>query len=214
MVEDAPVVIAGAGPAGLTAAYQLTNGGSTRWSSRPTTWSVGSAVPSSATAGASTSAVTGSSPRSTPVEEFWHEILPDGDFLLRPRMSRIFYEGKFYDYPIKATNALRNLGVGGLPLRPLLPVGPDPSAQGPVQLRGLVGGPLRLAPLPHLLQDLHREGVGGHGVARCRPTGRRSGSRISICGKAVIERRCCPGASRRRSPASSRSSSTRSSARA
>ena len=44
------------------------------------------------------------------VEQFWHEVLPD-DFMTRPRMSRIFYEGKFYDYPLKATNALRNLGV-------------------------------------------------------------------------------------------------------
>jgi protoporphyrinogen oxidase len=26
-------------------------------------------------------------------------------------MSRIYYEGKFYDYPLKAFNALRNLGV-------------------------------------------------------------------------------------------------------
>ena len=45
------------------------------------------------------------------VEALWHEILPDGDFLLRPRMSRIFYQGKYYDYPLKAMNALRNLGL-------------------------------------------------------------------------------------------------------
>jgi protoporphyrinogen oxidase len=45
------------------------------------------------------------------VETLWHEILPEGDFLLRPRMSRIFYNGKYYDYPLKATNALRNLGL-------------------------------------------------------------------------------------------------------
>jgi len=45
------------------------------------------------------------------VEHLWHEILPDEDFLLRPRMSRIFYKGKYYDYPLKATNALRNLGL-------------------------------------------------------------------------------------------------------
>src|SRR3954462_7827863 len=44
------------------------------------------------------------------VEELWHEILPDEDFLLRPRMSRIFYRGEYYDYPIKAMNALKNLG--------------------------------------------------------------------------------------------------------
>ena len=31
--------------------------------------------------------------------------------MLRPRMSRIYYEGKFYDYPLKAMNALRNLGL-------------------------------------------------------------------------------------------------------
>lgn len=44
------------------------------------------------------------------VEDLWHEILPDEEFLMRPRKSRIFYEGKYYDYPLKAANALRNLG--------------------------------------------------------------------------------------------------------
>jgi protoporphyrinogen oxidase len=46
-----------------------------------------------------------------PVEAFWHEVLPPEDFLVRPRMSRIFYDGKFYDYPIKLGNALSNLGL-------------------------------------------------------------------------------------------------------
>ena len=46
-----------------------------------------------------------------PVEDLWHEILPDDDFLLRPRMSRIYYDGKFFDYPLKAANVLRNLGL-------------------------------------------------------------------------------------------------------
>src|SRR4051794_5147410 len=32
------------------------------------------------------------------VEALWHEILPDEDFLLRPRMSRIYYDGKYFDY--------------------------------------------------------------------------------------------------------------------
>jgi protoporphyrinogen oxidase len=45
------------------------------------------------------------------VEALWHEILPEGEFLLRPRMSRIFYNGKFFDYPLKAGNALGNLGI-------------------------------------------------------------------------------------------------------
>jgi protoporphyrinogen oxidase len=44
------------------------------------------------------------------VQALWEEILGDA-FLLRPRMSRIYYGGKFYDYPLKASNALRNLGL-------------------------------------------------------------------------------------------------------
>jgi len=30
---------------------------------------------------------------------------------VRPRMSRIYYDGKFYDYPLRASNALANLGI-------------------------------------------------------------------------------------------------------
>ncbi|MFP5321243.1 MAG: NAD(P)/FAD-dependent oxidoreductase, partial [Acidimicrobiia bacterium] len=45
------------------------------------------------------------------VEALWHEILPDEDFMQRPRSSRIYYQGKFYDYPINVVNALKNLGV-------------------------------------------------------------------------------------------------------
>jgi len=45
------------------------------------------------------------------VVALWNEILPD-DFLDRPRLSRIYYAGKFYAYPLKAFEALRNLGLG------------------------------------------------------------------------------------------------------
>jgi protoporphyrinogen oxidase len=45
------------------------------------------------------------------VEEWWHEVLGDDEFLSRPRMSRIFYRGKLFDYPIKPMNALRGLGI-------------------------------------------------------------------------------------------------------
>ena len=44
------------------------------------------------------------------VVDLWHEILPD-DFIARPRLSRIFYGGKFYSYPLSAFEALRNLGI-------------------------------------------------------------------------------------------------------
>ena len=45
------------------------------------------------------------------VEDLWHEILADEDFLMRPRKSRIFYNGKYFDYPLKAGNVLKNLGI-------------------------------------------------------------------------------------------------------
>jgi protoporphyrinogen oxidase len=45
------------------------------------------------------------------VEDFWHEILPGEELMVRPRLSRIYYQGKYYDYPLKPFNALRNLGL-------------------------------------------------------------------------------------------------------
>lgn len=48
--------------------------------------------------------------KSQAVVDLWNEILPH-DFIQRPRMSRIYYEGKFYSYPLRAFEALRNLGL-------------------------------------------------------------------------------------------------------
>src|SRR5436309_2046810 len=104
------VVVVGAGPAGLTAAYQL--------GKRNQTCVV---LESDDVVGGISRTVERDGWRFDigghrfftkvqPVEDLWHEILPDGDFLLRPRMSRIFYKGKFFDYPLKAKNALFNLG--------------------------------------------------------------------------------------------------------
>ena len=44
------------------------------------------------------------------VRRFWDEVLPDDEFPLRPRRSRILYRGRFYDYPLRPLGALRNLG--------------------------------------------------------------------------------------------------------
>ena len=109
-LDQAPVVIIGAGPAGLTAAYQLSKAGH-----RPLVVEADDIV------GGISRTVERDGWRFDigghrfftkvqPVEDLWHEILPDEDFLLRPRMSRIFYNGKYYDYPLKAGNALKNLG--------------------------------------------------------------------------------------------------------
>jgi protoporphyrinogen oxidase len=109
--EVGDIVIIGAGPAGLTAAYELAK--------RRITATVLEA--DSVVGGISRTAerdgwrfdIGGHRffTKVEAVERLWHEILPPEDFLLRPRMSRIYYEGKFYDYPLKASNALRNLGL-------------------------------------------------------------------------------------------------------
>jgi protoporphyrinogen oxidase len=44
-----------------------------------------------------------------PVEELWEELLGD-EFIDVPRLSRIHYGGKYFDYPLKAGNALAGLG--------------------------------------------------------------------------------------------------------
>jgi protoporphyrinogen oxidase len=109
--DTAPVVVIGAGPAGLTAAYQLVKAG------RDVT-----VLESDDVVGGISRTVEKDGWRFDigghrfftkvqAVEDLWHEILPDEDFLLRPRMSRIYYDGKFFDYPLRAFNALKNLGV-------------------------------------------------------------------------------------------------------
>jgi protoporphyrinogen oxidase len=110
-VSDQPeVVIIGAGPAGLTAAYMLTKRG------------VASTVleADDVVGGISRTAVRDGwrfdigghrfFTKVQPVEDLWFEILGPDDFLQRPRISRIHYRGKLYDYPIKPLNALKNLG--------------------------------------------------------------------------------------------------------
>jgi protoporphyrinogen oxidase len=105
------VVVVGAGPAGLTAAYELVRRGR-----QPLVVEADDVV------GGISRTVERDGWRFdigghrfftkvAPVEAFWHEILPDEDFMLRPRKSRIYYQGKFYDYPLRAMNALTNLGV-------------------------------------------------------------------------------------------------------
>jgi len=108
--DDPQVVIIGAGPAGLTAAYELGKKGLTA-----------TVLEADDTVGGISRTVERDGWRFDigghrfftkvqPVEDLWHEILPDEDFLQRPRMSRIFYNGKYFDYPIKPMNALRGLG--------------------------------------------------------------------------------------------------------
>ncbi len=103
------VVVIGAGPAGLTAAYELTKRGIE-------------------TAVLEKDAIVGGLARtetykgyhfdmgghrfftkSKQVKEMWRDVLAE-DFLRRPRLSRIYYKKKFFNYPLKPLNALMGLG--------------------------------------------------------------------------------------------------------
>src|SRR5258705_9337963 len=47
--------------------------------------------------------------KSREVEALWDEIMGD-EFLLRPRMSRIYWNRKFLDYPLKGPDVIKKLG--------------------------------------------------------------------------------------------------------
>src|SRR3954471_10412821 len=105
------VAIIGAGPAGLTAAYQLTKLG----------YSVTVIEKDPVYVCGISRTVEHEGFRfdigghrfffnSKRVVDLWNVYLLD-DFIERPRMSRIYYGGKFYSYPLRAFEALMNLGV-------------------------------------------------------------------------------------------------------
>jgi len=110
VTRDSSVVIIGGGPAGLTAAYELSKHG----------------VPAVVL---EADKVVGGIARTVnyknylfdigghrfftkwnEVEQIWNEILGD-KFLKRPRLSRIYYRNKFFYYPLRPANALFGLGL-------------------------------------------------------------------------------------------------------
>ena len=111
MTDPGQVVIIGAGPAGLTAAYELGKRGG-----HATVLEADDVV-----GGISRTVVADGYrfdigghrffTKVPEVEALWHEILPDEDFMQRPRSSRIYYQGKFFDYPLKPVKAMRTLGI-------------------------------------------------------------------------------------------------------
>jgi len=107
---DKKVIVIGAGPAGLTAAYQLSKAG----------------VPSVVL---EKDRVVGGLCRTVNykgflfdigghrfftkvkvVEDLWREILGEADFVPRRRLSRIHYNGRLFYYPLRFWNALFGLG--------------------------------------------------------------------------------------------------------
>ena len=47
--------------------------------------------------------------KSAEVERLWHEVMRE-ELLVRPRQSRIYWNGRFLDYPLRAGNVVRQLG--------------------------------------------------------------------------------------------------------
>ena len=108
---DVDVAIIGAGPAGLTAGYLLSKQGLKVAIIEKDTRYVGGISRTVEHEGYRFD-IGGHRffSKSQQVVDLWNEILPD-DFIQRPRMSRIYYEGKFYSYPLRAFEALSNLGI-------------------------------------------------------------------------------------------------------
>jgi protoporphyrinogen oxidase len=108
--ERPHVVIMGAGPAGLTAAYELMK--------HDVPITVVEKDPEQVGGLARTVVHKGYRfdigghrffSKNKEVEDLWTEILGP-EMLTRDRLSRIYYRGRFFAYPIKAANALWNLG--------------------------------------------------------------------------------------------------------
>src|SRR5512147_735062 len=102
------VVVIGGGPAGMTAAYELIKAGI-----KPIVLELGSRVGGIAR----TEVFDGYRmdigghrffTKVPEVEAFWHEVL-GGDFLTRPRLSRIYYNRKLILYPLRFGDALSKL---------------------------------------------------------------------------------------------------------
>jgi protoporphyrinogen oxidase len=130
---DADVVVIGAGPAGLAAAYELVRrdvpvvvaerdrlvGGLARTVEyRGFRFDIGGHRFFT---------------KNLLVRDLWKGIL-GSELLVRPRLSRIYYRGKFFDYPLRPVNALRGLGaissiiiLGSYLWRKLVPVRPEVS---------------------------------------------------------------------------------------
>ena len=107
--DERPFLVLGAGPAGLTAGYLLAKRGH-------------SVVVAEAEDQAGGLAKTVEKDgyrfdlgghrfftKSAEVDALWHEVMRE-EFLLRPRMSRIRWNGKFLDYPLRGPDVIAKLG--------------------------------------------------------------------------------------------------------
>src|SRR3954463_14372101 len=110
ITSEHPVLVLGGGPAGLTAGYLLAKAG------KPVV-----VVEAEDQLGGLAKTVVDPEgyrfdlgghrffTKAKEVDDLWHEIMGD-EFLQRPRQSRIFWNGKFLDYPLNGTDVIKKLG--------------------------------------------------------------------------------------------------------
>ena len=110
VVESYKTIIAGGGPAGLTAAYELTKHGQSCVVLEADPRMVGGISRTDQYKGYRFD-IGGHRffSKSAEVNALWREILGD-EFITRDRLSRIYYNRKFFHYPLKPVNALWKLG--------------------------------------------------------------------------------------------------------
>ncbi|MFM2431442.1 MAG: hypothetical protein RLZZ511_2655 [Cyanobacteriota bacterium] len=110
-IQPPSIVVIGGGPAGLTAAYELAKHGQ-----RSITLEAGEQVGGIAR----TEVYKGYRfdigghrffTKVDVVNQLWQEVLGN-DFIKVPRLSRIYYDGRFFSYPLEPKNALQQLGIG------------------------------------------------------------------------------------------------------
>ncbi len=104
------IIVIGGGPAGLTAALEASAGGMTVTVLEADPERVGGISRTVEREGYGFD-IGGHRffSKSEEVNRIWRDLLPD-DLVERPRLSRIFYKGRFYAYPLEPVQALLNLG--------------------------------------------------------------------------------------------------------
>jgi protoporphyrinogen oxidase len=109
--EQVALLVVGAGPAGLTAAYEAQKAGFATLVAEKDSRYVGGISRTVEYHGYRFD-IGGHRffSKSSEVTRWWKERLP-GDFIKVRRMSRILYRKRFFDYPLRPWNALRGLGV-------------------------------------------------------------------------------------------------------
>jgi protoporphyrinogen oxidase len=112
-IKDTPTLIIGAGPAGLTAGYLLAKQGLPVivFEAEDQVGGIAKTEVRDGPGGKYRFDLGGHRffTKVREVDDLWHEIMRE-EFLKRPRMSRIYWNKKFLDYPLRGPDVIKKLG--------------------------------------------------------------------------------------------------------